>query len=241
MRAALGPAVAAVALLAATTTAAVVVAADRARAAVEAAVAVGLGLPVTTGGSRFDPLRGEIEVWDLHVANPAGFSDADLIAVESVRLRVRPSWGGLETTGLRLQGVRLSLERSGGSVNAIALAHQLREADLPAVASGPDEAARLRVKRVRLLDVHAEIQPGDGAAILLPEVLFRQPRSDRLRGTSRPLLVRRLFEAVIEAVAVRARSLPDDIGDALRDEARPAVPSRARSPWRHPSFPPTRT
>lgn len=137
-----------------------------ARKGIESGGSYALGVPTTVQDVSLRPLRGELSVGGLKVANPAGFSsphflnltDADLaVTLNSLRSEV------IDVPTLSLSGVDVHLERKGGDANYKAILENLKKLRSGQPSSGGTQK-RLVIRNLEITDirVHVDMLGGSG-------------------------------------------------------------------------------
>ena len=201
-----------------------------ARAAIERGSTYALGVPTTLGSADVGILSGEFTMKDLDVANPEGFDgdyffqlDEGFVAVSLGSLRQDT----VEVTLLALTGVRMNLQKKGGSANYTVITESLKRLESGGTAEEEGDPAepgkRFMIHEILIKDINVtvDVLPIGGdltrVEILIEEVRLTEVGSESLTTaeiTSR--VVRMILAAVVRNGAKLPADLINDLGGALR-------------------------
>lgn len=202
------------------------------RGGIALAAGYAAGAPVSIGAAQLDLPAGRLQLWDVVVSNPPGYSMSHFLWVRSCELEFNPlSLGGpaLHIRRLSLEGVSLNIERNEGSNNAGQILARLVRSWSPG-ADGP----RVLLERIELRDAAAHIAfaPGLGrtgrTGVLLQDTLFD---ADELSSGGLPatLLAHRALERLVDLALLRVIEsgvyiVSTDLEAALRERLGPVRP-----------------
>ena len=196
-----------------------------ARVAVERAGTQALGVETRLAKLERGILSGELDLGDLSVANPPGFSTPHFLTLDQGRFEV--SLGTLTSSRidaplLELSGLELSLEKHAGRTNYGAILDSLQDAsgggaktEEPA-AEGGGKTFLLREVVLRDVSAHVDLLP-EGGELTVVDVTLPELRLHDVGAGGAPLssivgdIVQALLAAVGDAAAGR-------IPDAVRGE-----------------------
>jgi hypothetical protein len=196
------------------------------KVAVEKVLTSTLGVPTQIQRLKFNPLAGSLEVGQLIVENPAGFSSPYLLGVSKFELQLNPS--SLFTSTVEVQ--KLSIDRlnifieQGFSLNLSPTLDRLKENAKNAKSPEPNAGSEIRIKakaidltdikvavklpfwkrEVKLPNVNLEnLQTKDGEGMLLSEV-FSQIFAQAIA----PIVKDNLLELPKSVLELLRRSVP---------------------------------
>ena len=140
-----------------------------AKRGIEAGGQYALGVTTTVDGVSLHPLRGELELEKLKVANPAGFSSPHFVQLGEGELDV--SLGSLrsdviEVPLLRLTGIDVNLERKDGKANYTAIMEslsKLKGSSSPSAQPGNEKRFIINQLDIEKVNVHVDMLGGAGA------------------------------------------------------------------------------
>jgi hypothetical protein len=194
------------------------------------------GVETTLGSADISLRGGSLELSELRIANPEGFTDDLFLGLGRARLALET--GSLfdetiEVAELSLAGIEANLERKEGRTNYdVILDHlaQLGGPAEPAAQPPPAEAEgprrTLHVELIRLSDLRARVRTHlaglpQSMSVTISEVTIEDFRSDGTTTEIVAQLTRAVIQAVLGAVVEFGRDLPADflqgLGGSLDD------------------------
>jgi len=176
-----------------------------------------LGVATKVDSVNLSPLKGEMRINGLTVANPEGFATPHVMKAGRIEvgLRLGSLLGDtIEVNRFEVEELDMNIEQKLGSSNVSALLDNIK-AKSPAAEKKeePKEAGGRKVKVERILIrntvAHTQVLPIGGKAttldVKLPEIVMDNVTSDNAGGVAVPELMRRLFPAVLAAVVDKAK------------------------------------
>ncbi len=195
-----------------------------ARTGIERGAAYALGVQTTVDDADVGLLGGTLQVEQLTVSNPEGFTTPHLVRVRMVDLGVEIGTLREETIRVRrfeLDGVDLHVEQQIGRSNVSTVLEHIQDRaskDEPAEPGG----RKVQVDRivVRNVTAHIQVLPVGGKAttvdVEVPEIILEDVSSDDPQGLAVAELTRRILPAILKAVIEKGRGrVPGMDFDAL--------------------------
>lgn len=188
-----------------------------AKAGIERGGSRALGAQTTVDDVAVSLWGGTVDLGNLKIANPPGFSDSPFLKTGTFSLGVDAGSLFSDTVQVRhfeLDGVTFSIEQTLKGSNLGAIMENLRK-----LGSGGDPNApgkKVRVDRIVIRNVTArfdllsELHGGEAVELHIPEVVLEDV-SNEPGGVDMPQLIRRVLTPLAQAVIQRARGrLPGD-------------------------------
>lgn len=168
-----------------------------------------LGVPVSLSRASVRPLRGQVELGELRIGNPAGFKADQLFELGHLAVQARPAALLADPAVIdevTIRGVRLTYETTGRRSNLGALIENLSRGSAASPPKGGDAATgtnpgrRVVIRRVVLEDIRlkfaASLAGGRGVELPLDRIELTN-----LGGEQNPLTVASAISQVLAAIA----------------------------------------
>ncbi len=194
-----------------------------AKAGIENGGKYALGVDTTVEDVDISLRKGQMEVRQLKVANPEGFSSPHLMNTASFNAQVDTGTvfsDSITVNHFLLDGLDVHIERQDGKSNIEAIMEnieKLKSGEEKPEDAGDKPTTKVKIDQMRITNVKAHFHLfGSDKAIRVevPEIVLDGLSSDDPEGVALPELMRRVFPAILSAVLNAAK---DTVGpEALK-------------------------
>ena len=192
-----------------------------ARPATEKGVGYATGVPVTVRAMDVSLLLGRVEMKDMTLANPEGYTAGDFLlrtGLFELGVDVGSLLGDtIRVRDFKLDGIELNIEQKLRGSNISVIAGNLKRLQGPQPEQPPSEGKKLHVGRVVIRNVVARFYlPAElrqePLVVQVPRIELEDVSSDQPAGVAIGELTRRLLTAVLAAVAQKGQGIvPPDM------------------------------
>lgn len=195
-----------------------------ARLAVEKGGTRALGVPTTLESASVSPLRGDVSLTGLKVANPPGFDKPAFLVLDHAAIDVKTASllsDKIEANELLIDGLAITLEEKGGKANYDVILENLKKLQKPGDEKKPEPEPEAKagkqfvIRTVVLRNLSAEVYllPIGGPTVVhVPELVLHNVGED---GQTMDAAVAAITQAALAAIVKSGGGLlpPDMLKD----------------------------
>lgn len=196
---------------------------------VERDLTTALQMSTTISRFRLNPLRGQLTIQGLTIANPANFTTPNLITVQSIQVRLQPTsllGNTLKIKEMRIQATEVTFEQQQLRNNLVVALSKLE--DTQTQKNRGDR--RFQIDRVTIQGTTARISAtllGQRSAELtvdLPDISLQNVTSENVDGMVLSEIIRTLFTRVFNAILQQSASSLPNVNNLIPPQLRDNLP-----------------